>query len=295
MQRRLSRTEKGGHEEALDLDPLAAKLLDGEDGDIVSGDEAERGDDEVANADAEEPVPRRAGVTVKADLLQHDVLVQVDAVEPVQPITCEFGVYLGNRARQDVRNVKQEPARARAKEDLCMAPLGKVRKELLEMRLLRLGQLLRLCIRRSVRAGLGRGVRGRAVRVDRLHTLRDILLVHARVRVGLLLELLHRLLVLNPRVLACLCEARRLRERETLVERAKRGNERQADKDAPHYNDMWSCEQHGPRAHKKKRNITALPSANSDLGQVMSQACTHLHQFCSCDHECPWSTCSRGG
>ena len=74
-------TEERGHEEALDLDPLAAEVLDAEDRDVVPGDEAERGDDEVADADLEEALPGGAAAPVEADLLQDDVLVEVDAVE----------------------------------------------------------------------------------------------------------------------------------------------------------------------------------------------------------------------
>ena len=54
------RTEQSGEKEALDLDPFAAQLLDGEDGDVVPGDETERGDDQVPDADLEQPRPRRA-------------------------------------------------------------------------------------------------------------------------------------------------------------------------------------------------------------------------------------------
>ena len=68
-------TEERGHEEALDLNPLAAEVLDREDRDVVPGHEPERGDDDVADADLEEALPRRAALPVEADLLQHDVLV----------------------------------------------------------------------------------------------------------------------------------------------------------------------------------------------------------------------------
>ena len=68
-------TEERGEEEALDLDPLAPEVLDGEARGVVAGDEPERGDDQVADADLEEALPRRAALPVEADLLQHDVLV----------------------------------------------------------------------------------------------------------------------------------------------------------------------------------------------------------------------------
>ena len=68
----------------MDLDPFPTELLDGEDRDVVAGNKAKRSDDEVADADAEEPVPRRAIAAVEANLLEDDVLVQVDAIEPAQ-------------------------------------------------------------------------------------------------------------------------------------------------------------------------------------------------------------------
>ena len=103
------RTEQSGEKEALNLDPLAAQLLDGEYGDVVPGDEAQGGDDEVADRDLEEALPGLAALAVEADLLQHDVLVQVDAVEG---------------------DVEQEPARTGADEQLGVLPLGEVVDEL---------------------------------------------------------------------------------------------------------------------------------------------------------------------
>lgn len=46
--------------------------------------ETEGGDDQVARRDLEKPVPRRPTRAVETNLLQHDVLVQVDPVEPVR-------------------------------------------------------------------------------------------------------------------------------------------------------------------------------------------------------------------
>ena len=79
-------TEERLEEEAHDLDLLAAELLDGEHGHVVAGDEAERGDDEVAGRDLEEARPGVAALAVEADLLEDDVLVQVDTVEAAKRI-----------------------------------------------------------------------------------------------------------------------------------------------------------------------------------------------------------------
>lgn len=51
---------------------------------ILTRNEAEDGDDDVSSRDAEELVPRRSGGSVESDLLKDDVLVEVDAVEPVK-------------------------------------------------------------------------------------------------------------------------------------------------------------------------------------------------------------------
>ena len=52
-----TRTEKRGTEEALDLYPLPAEFFDGQDSDVVSRHKPESCDDDVANADLEEPIP----------------------------------------------------------------------------------------------------------------------------------------------------------------------------------------------------------------------------------------------
>ena len=66
------------------MDPFPAELLDREDGDIVAWHESECRDDDATDCDLEQTVPRCSILAVKADLLQYDVLVQVDAVEPVE-------------------------------------------------------------------------------------------------------------------------------------------------------------------------------------------------------------------
>lgn len=63
------------------LDPLAAKLLDQDNSEVVPGHEAKRSDNKVSGSNLEQSCPRRSARTVKVDLLQHDVLVQVDTVE----------------------------------------------------------------------------------------------------------------------------------------------------------------------------------------------------------------------
>ena len=103
------RTEQRGEQEALDLDPFTAELLDGENSGVVPRDEAERGDDDVAGADLDEALVGRAVLAIEADLLQDDVLVEVDTVEG---------------------DVEQEPARTGADEQLGVLPLGEVVDEL---------------------------------------------------------------------------------------------------------------------------------------------------------------------
>ena len=78
---RVRRTEESSEQEALNLDPLAAELLNCEDGDVVSGHETESSDDDVADTDLEELVPGSTSLAVEANLLEYDVLVQVDTVE----------------------------------------------------------------------------------------------------------------------------------------------------------------------------------------------------------------------
>lgn len=196
-------TEERREEEALDLDPLAAELLDREDGHIVPGDEPERRDDQVPHPDLEQLVPRGPGLAVEPDLLQHDVLVEVHAVE---------------------RDVEQEPAHARPDEHLQVPPLREVLQELAEVPALR---------RRVVRRAQLVVCRCRLGRVFGL----DRLLGDGGVRARLLLVLLEVvdcLFVLNARgLLTGLLVARGLRERQALVEGAERGDERQADEDTP--------------------------------------------------------------
>jgi hypothetical protein len=74
--------EKGLEQEAKELDLLPADLLDEENGEIVPRHEAERSHNQVAGRDFEELVPRRTGLPCETNLLQDDVLVEVDTVEP---------------------------------------------------------------------------------------------------------------------------------------------------------------------------------------------------------------------
>ena len=103
------RTEQRSEQEALNLDPFTAELLDGEDGRVVPRDEAKCGDDDVASADLDEALVGRAVLAIEADLLQDNVLVEVDTVEG---------------------DVEQEPARTGADEQLGVLPLGEVVDEL---------------------------------------------------------------------------------------------------------------------------------------------------------------------
>ena len=75
------RTEQRSEQEALDLDPFTAELLDGENSGVVPRDEAEHGNDDVPDRDFEEALPWRARLAIKPDLLQDDVLVQIDTIE----------------------------------------------------------------------------------------------------------------------------------------------------------------------------------------------------------------------
>ena len=65
----------------MDLDPFSPEPLDAEDASIVSGNETEGSDDQVASSDLEEFLPRCAVRTVKANLLKDNILVEVNSVE----------------------------------------------------------------------------------------------------------------------------------------------------------------------------------------------------------------------
>lgn len=89
---REDREEERGHEEPLRLDPLAPQLLDRQHRRVVPWHEPQRGDDQVPDGDFEEPVPGGPVGAVEPDLLEDDVLVEVDAVEPGVDGRCECAV-----------------------------------------------------------------------------------------------------------------------------------------------------------------------------------------------------------
>lgn len=84
------------------------------------------GDDDVSSRNFEEVVPCRPPLTSISDLLQDDVLVEVDAIEPaiefLKPSLCLHG-------NENSRNVQQEPTGTGSNQDFGMTPFRDVFQE----------------------------------------------------------------------------------------------------------------------------------------------------------------------
>ena len=80
----------------MDLDPFSPEPLDAEDASIVSRNESEGGDDQVASSDLEKLLPRCAVRTVKANLLKDNILVEVNSVEATRTVVSyEWWITIG--------------------------------------------------------------------------------------------------------------------------------------------------------------------------------------------------------
>lgn len=87
--------------------------------------ESQSRDDQVTNTDFEQPVPCGTVLTIEANLLEHDILVEIDTVE-----TGRGDQSQSSRGRvSNARNVKEEPANGGTDEKLQMAPFGEVMAE----------------------------------------------------------------------------------------------------------------------------------------------------------------------
>ena len=177
--------------------------------------EAEGGDDQVTNTNMEESLEGSTSLSVKANLLKNNVLVQVDTVESKR-----MNISFVNNDRREnglnARNIKEEPTSGGTNQMLKMSPLREVLGKLLEMAGCGTNGFFR---RSSGSSGLILGL----VRTTLFSSL-------------FLLQSINGFLVIS--IALGIFVTFRFSESQTLVKGSESGNEGKSDNDTPNY-ESW--------------------------------------------------------
>lgn len=89
--------------------------------------ESKRSNDDISSGNLEEFLPCRTRLTSISDLLKHDILVEVDAIEPaIERFVNSFPYLHGN---ENSRNVQQKPTGTGSNQNFGMTPFGDVFQE----------------------------------------------------------------------------------------------------------------------------------------------------------------------